>query len=130
APVQITDHGRGFVVVRQRQGVRRDDVETRQPDAVLILAALGYDLIEEVELRQNGVEPQPEENEAPLDVFRGGLPALSVQPAQKVLHPLLQLAPPFGEKMLDRNLGGGQKTRSQKHRFSEHKWLHSIEPRQ
>ena len=56
-------------------------------------------------------------------------PAFAVQPAQKVLHPLLQLASPFGEKMLDRNLGGGQKTRSQKHRFSEHEWLHSIEPR-
>ena len=38
--IQIADHRRGLVVFRQRQGVRRDDVETGQPDALLALAAL------------------------------------------------------------------------------------------
>ncbi len=130
AAIQIADHRRGFVVLRQRQGVRRDDIETGQPDALFAFAALANDLMEEFELRENGVEPQPEENEPALNVLRRGLPAFAVQPAQKVLNPLLQLAPPLGEKTLDRDLGGGQKTRGQDHRLGEHKWLHSSEPRQ
>ena len=86
--------------------------------------------MEEVELREHGVEPQPEENEPALNVLRRGLPAFAVQPAHKVLNPLLQLAPSFGEKTLDRDLGGGQKTRGQDHRLGEHEWLHASEPRQ
>ena len=41
ASIQIADHGRGFVVLRQRQGVRRDDIETGQPDALFVLRCAG-----------------------------------------------------------------------------------------
>ena len=40
ASIQIADHWRRLVVLRQRQGVRRDDIETRQPDALFVFAAL------------------------------------------------------------------------------------------
>ena len=70
ATIEVADHRRGLVVLRQRQGVRRYDVKTRQPDALFGFATLGDDLIEEVELRQNGIEPQPEKIRTGADVFR------------------------------------------------------------
>ena len=53
-----------------------------------------------------------------------------MQPTQEILNPLLQFAPSLGEKTLDRDLRGGQKTCGQDHRLREHKWLYSSEPRQ
>src|SRR5215475_375743 len=69
APIQIADHRRGFIVLRHRQGVRRDDIETGQPDALLALTALTNDLVEDFELRKNSVEAQLEEDKPALDIL-------------------------------------------------------------
>src|SRR5262249_8257854 len=97
-------------------------------DSQLVLAALRNHLMEEVELREDSVEPQLEENESALGVHRRGLRTLGMQPAQEVLNPLLQLASSVGEKTFDRDLGRGQKTRGREHGLREHKWLHAREP--
>src|SRR5262249_32145793 len=128
--VEIADHRRRFVIVRQSQSVRRDDIETGKPDALLVLAALADDLVEQFELRKNGVEPQLEEDEPALNVLRRGLPAFVTQPAQELLNASLQLAPALGKKAFDRNLGGRQKTRSEKHPLGEHKKSQAGEPGQ
>ena len=79
---------------------------------MLVLAALADDLVEQFELRKNGVEPQLEEDEPALNVLRRGLPAFVMEPAQELPNAILQLVPTFGKKAFDGNLGGGQKTRS------------------
>jgi hypothetical protein len=56
--VEVTDHRRRLEVTpRQRQGVSGHGIEAGQPDAGVMLAALGHHIRKDIELRQHGIEP-------------------------------------------------------------------------
>jgi hypothetical protein len=58
SPVQVTDRRRRLVKpTRQRQRVRRDNVEAREPHTGLVLAALREHIRKDVKLVERGVEP-------------------------------------------------------------------------
>ena len=108
ATIEVADHRRGLVIPRQGQGVRRYDVKARQPDALFGFATLGDDLVEEVELRQHGIEPQPQKYEPALGFGGGGAAAFAPQPVEELPYAPLEFAPSIGEKPLDSNLSGRQ----------------------
>ena len=68
--IEIADDRRRLVVAGQRQRVGGDHVETGQPHAGLVLAALRDDVREHVELRQHDVELEAQDGETALRLGR------------------------------------------------------------
>jgi hypothetical protein len=128
---QIADHRRRLEQAGQGQGVARHLVEPGQPDPGVGLAALAHGLAEDVELREHGVHPQPQEGEPALPLGRRGPPAgRGVQPAQVVQHLLVQRAPTRDQEPLDGGLGRDRDRRRGDHRLVERERLDPLEPAQ
>ena len=102
APVQRTDHGRPLEeAARNEQRLRGSDVQAREQDAVAVLAALGDDLREQVELRKRVLERQPEHPEPPLLLRSGRTRSWAAKPCEKRVRAPVDVAPPGDQDLLD-----------------------------
>src|SRR5579872_2556094 len=108
--VQITDHRRRLVIIRELQCVRGYHVQARQPDSCVVLASLGRHNGEYIELRQHHIELQPYGSEAPLYFRRSSsvLPAFFLEPMDELEHLLPELPPSAGQVTLDGGLRHGR----------------------
>jgi len=103
APIQIADHRRRLIVAtREIERVGGRHIQAGQPDPGLVFAALGDDVVKQIELIQHRVEAQTEEHETavsflPIDGPGGG----TAQPAQIVLYARLQFVPTPRQDGLD-----------------------------
>ena len=86
---------------RQEQRLGGRDVEAGQQHPVVVLAALGDHLGEQVELRQRVLEAQPQHPEPALLLGRRRGRARAAQPAQERLRPPVHLAPAGDQVLLD-----------------------------
>ncbi|MGW3247800.1 hypothetical protein [Streptomyces sp. NPDC001070] len=129
--IQVAHGGRrGDVRARDPQRVRGGDVQPGQPHADIALAALGDRLLEDVELCQHAVEPEPEQDEAPLQRLGRFLSARSRQPVEEIPHLPAQLLTSLDEVALDRGLCGGRRSGSGHHGLVQQERLHPVQPGQ
>ena len=129
--VQRADHRRALEEpAREQQRLGRRDVEPGEQHAVAVLAALGDDLGEEVELGERVLEAQPEHPEPALLLRRRRGRPRAAQPAQEGRRPPAHVAPAGDQVLLDpRQRGRGQRRRREVG-LLEHERLDRREPRQ
>ena len=128
---EIADDGRQFVEpARQGERIGGDDIEAGEPRSVVLLAPLGDDVAEHVELVEHRVKPQ-------IAGSRAGAapdPALPVDfafasQARKPSDETPQLSSSFDHRPLDGGLRVGEEARCRHHRLEQGERLDAIESR-
>ena len=130
AAIQVADDRRGLVeAAGEFQRVGGEVVEAGDPDAGLVLAALGEDFREDLEVRDDRVERQAEHREAALGGIGPHRAAVRApQPADLVVHHAAEPPPGADHVVLEGRLRRGRDGRRRDHRHLERERFEAAEP--
>src|SRR5262245_25930938 len=107
---EVAEDGREFIEpARQGERISGNDVETGQPRPVVLFASLRDGVAEHVELVEHCVEPQAQDGETALRLFRCRQRLRSRQPAKKAPDETPELPSSFDHRPLDGGLRVGER---------------------